>query len=156
MPKLLENLRKRKVRYIGGGKRAMNCIYVGNLVEAALLAAESREPETIGQVYNLTDGEFVSKRRFIESIVTGLGLPRPRPVSVPLWAARIIAWWMESGARRKNSPKPPRLTQGRLKLFGLNLDFSIEKAKRELGYRPRWSFDEGMAQTLAWYKSRLA
>jgi nucleoside-diphosphate-sugar epimerase len=150
MPKLLANLRKRMVRYISGGKHAMNCIYVGNLVEAALIAAE--KPEAVGQVYNLTDGEFVSKRRFIESIVNGLGLPRPRPVSVPLWAARIMAWWMESGARRKNSPKPPRLTQARLKLFGLNLDFSIEKAKRELGYRPRWSFDEGMAQTLAWYK----
>jgi nucleoside-diphosphate-sugar epimerase len=152
MPKLLENLRQRKVRYIGGGKRAMNCIYIGNLVEAALLAADNRGPETIGQVYNLTDGEFVSKRRFIETIVKGMGLPRPRPVSVPLWAARVMAWWMESGARKKNSPTPPQLTQGRLKLFGLNLDFSIEKARRELGYRPRWSFDEGMGQTVAWYK----
>jgi nucleoside-diphosphate-sugar epimerase len=39
-----------------------------------------------------------------------------------------------------------------VKLLGLNLDFSIEKAKRELGYRPRWSFDEGMRETVAWYK----
>jgi nucleoside-diphosphate-sugar epimerase len=138
------------VRYIGGGKRAMNCIYVGNLVEATLLAVE--KPEAVGQIYNLTDGEFVSKRRFIESIVEGMGLPHPKPVSVPLWAARVMAWWMERDARKKNSPKPPRLTQGRLKLFGLNLDFSIEKAKRELGYRPRWTFDEGMRETVAYYK----
>ncbi len=150
MPKLLENLRRRKVRYIGGGKRAMNCIYVGNLVEAALLAAE--KPEAIGQIYNLTDGEFVSKRRFLDSIISGLDLPRPKPVSVPLWAARVMAWWMERDARKKNSPKPPRLTQGRLKLFGLNLDFSIEKAKKQLGYRPRWSFEEAMRETVAWYK----
>ena len=150
MPKLLDNLRKRKVRYIGGGKRAMNCIYVGNLVEAALLAVE--KPQAVGQIFNLTDGEFVSKRRFIDSVVEGLGLPHPKPVSVPLWVARIMAWWMERDARKKNSPKPPRLTQGRLKLFGLNLDFSIEKAKRELDYRPRWSFDEGMRETVAWYK----
>ena len=81
-----------------------------------------------------------------------MGLPHPKPVSVPLWAARVMAWWMERDARKKNSPKPPRLTQGRLKLFGLNLDFSIEKAKRELGYRPRWSFDDGMRETVAWYK----
>jgi nucleoside-diphosphate-sugar epimerase len=150
MPKLLDNLRKRKLRYIGGGKGAMNCIYVGNLIEAALLAVE--KPEAVGQIYNLTDGEFVSKRRFIESIVAGMGLPYPKPVSVPLWAARVMAWWMERDARKKNSPKPPRLTQGRLKFLGLNLDFSIEKAKRELGYRPRWSFDEGMRETVAWYK----
>jgi 2-alkyl-3-oxoalkanoate reductase len=150
MPKLLENLSKRKVRYIGGGKRAMNCIYVGNLVEAALLAVE--KPEAVGQIFNLTDGEFVSKRRFIDTIVEGMGLPHPKPVSVPLWLARLMAWWMERDARKNNSPKPPRLTQGRLKLFGLNLDFSIEKAKRELGYRPRWSFDDGMRETVAWYK----
>lgn len=150
MPKLLDNLRKRKVRWIGGGKRAMNCIYVGNLVEAALLAVE--KPEALGQIYNLTDGEFVSKRHFIETIVEGMGLPHPKPVSVPLWAARVMAWWMERDARKKNSPKPPRLTQGRLKLFGLNLDFSIDKAKRELGYRPRWNFDEGMRETVAWYR----
>jgi nucleoside-diphosphate-sugar epimerase len=150
MPKLVDNLRQRKFRYISGGKRALNCIYVGNLVEAALIAAD--KPEAVGQVYNLTDGEFVSKRRFIESIVNGLGLPHPPPVSVPLWLARIMAWWMEGQARKKNSPKPPRLTQARLKLFGLNLDFSIEKAKRELGYHPRWSFDQGMAETVAWLK----
>ena len=151
MPKLLENLRKRKVRYIGRAhKRAMNCIYVGNLIEAALLAAE--KPEAIGQIFNLTDGEFVSKRRFIDTIVAGMNLPPPKPVHVPLWAARIMAWWMERDARKKNSPKPPRLTQGRLKLFGLNLDFSIEKAKKQLGYRPRWSFDDGMRETLAYYK----
>lgn len=151
MPKMLENLRKRKVRYIlGARKRAMNCIYVGNLIEAALLAAE--KPEAIGQIYNLTDGEFVSKRRFIDSIVEGMGMPRPKPVPVPFWLGRVIAWWMEGQARKKNSPKAPRVTQGRLKLFGLNLDFSIEKAKNQLGYRPRWSFDEGMRETVAWYK----
>lgn len=150
MPKLLDNMRNGKLRYIGGGKGAMNCIYVGNLVEAALLAVE--KPEAIGQIYNLTDGEVVSKRRFIDSIADGVGLPRPQPVSVPLWLARIMAWWMERRARKKNSPKAPRLTQGRLKFLGLNLDFSIEKAKRELGYRPRWNFDEGMRETVAWYR----
>jgi nucleoside-diphosphate-sugar epimerase len=150
MPKMLENLRLRRVRYIGGGKGAMNCIYVGNLVEAALLAAE--KPEAVGQIYNLTDGEFISKRRFIESIVEGMGLPHPKPVGVPLWLARIMASYLENRARKHGSPKPPRLTQGRLKLLGLNLDFSIEKAKRELGYRPRWNFDEGMRETVAWYK----
>jgi nucleoside-diphosphate-sugar epimerase len=150
LPKIIDLLRQRKVRHIGGGKRAMNCIYVGNLVEAALLAAD--KPEAVGQIYNLTDGEFVSKRRFINAIADGVGVLRPRPVSVPLWMARIMAWYLENNARKRNKPRAPRLTQGRLKLFGLNLDFSIEKAKRDLGYKPRWSFDEGMRETVAWFK----
>src|SRR5262249_10159582 len=54
MPRLIENLRAGKVRYLGGrGKRALNTIYVGNLVDAVFLAVE--KPEAVGQVYNLTD-----------------------------------------------------------------------------------------------------
>jgi nucleoside-diphosphate-sugar epimerase len=63
---------------------------------------------------------------------------------------------MERRARRRGDPQPPRLTQARLKFLGLNLDFSIEKAKRELGYKPRVQFDEGMRETLAWFKQHLA
>ena len=34
------------------------------------------------------------------------------------------------------------------------LDFSIEKAKRELGYQPRTSFDDAMYETMAYYKKQ--
>jgi nucleoside-diphosphate-sugar epimerase len=36
----------------------------------------------------------------------------------------------------------------------MNLDFSIDKARSELGYRPRWSFDDAMVETMDWYKKR--
>ena len=149
VPRIIELLRARQLPYLGRGKRAINCIYVGNLVEAIFLAA--LQPKAVGQVYNLTDGEFVSKRRFLEAIADGLGLPRPTR-SVPLWLARIIAWQMERRARRTGASAPPRLTQARLKLFGLNLDYSIDKAKRELGYRPSVPFDQAMSETIAWYR----
>lgn len=149
LPQLLDGLRRRQIRYLGSGRRAMNTIYVGNLVEALFLAAEN--PAAVGQVYNLTDGECVSKRRFIEAIADGVGVPRPRPVGVPLWVARPLARWLEARARRAGAATAPMLTQARVKFLGLDLDFSIEKAKRELGYRPRFAFDEGMRQTVAWY-----
>jgi nucleoside-diphosphate-sugar epimerase len=148
LPRLIENLRAGVVRYLGGGERALNTIYVGNLVDAALLAMERGN---IGQIYNLTDGEHVSKKRFIEGVALGLGEPPPRG-SVPLWVACLAAWCMERLARARGDAQPPRLTQARLKFLGLNLDFSIEKAKRELGYTPRWTFDQALAETLAWYR----
>jgi nucleoside-diphosphate-sugar epimerase len=149
LPKLVENLRGGLVRYLGNGKQALNTIYVGNLVEAALLAAQKEN--VLGRVYNLTDGESVSKRRFIEGICDGLGIARPQR-SVPLWLARIAAFLMETAARKMGDAKPPRLTQARLKFLGLNLDFSIDRARRELGYAPQVGFDEGLARTLAWFK----
>ena len=149
VPRLVDNLRKGLVRYLGNGEQALNTIYVGNLVEAALLAVE--KDRAVGRVYNLTDGARVSKRRFIEGIANGLGVPPPTR-TVPLWLARLAAYFMETTARRRGDSQPPRLTQGRLKFLGLNLDFSIERARRELGYTPRFTFEQGLAQTIAWYR----
>ena len=39
------------------------------------------------------------------------------------------------------------------KFLGLNLDFSIAKAKKELGYQPKTSFSQGMEKTIAFYKN---
>jgi len=149
LPRLVESLRQKQMRYIGGGTRAMNTIFVGNLVDAIFLAIE--DPKAVGQVFNLTDGEFVSKRRFIDAIADGAGVDRPSR-SIPLWLARGAAWIMERRARRRGDSQAPRLTQARLKFLGLNLDYSIEKARNELGYRPRIGFEEGIRQTMEWYR----
>jgi nucleoside-diphosphate-sugar epimerase len=148
LPQLIDNLRRRRVRWLGGGRGLMNTIYVGNLVDALFLPLEKEQAR--GQVYNLTDGERVTKRQFLEALADGAGVPRPPWLGVPLWLARVLAHAMEKRARARGDAQPPRLTMARLKFLGLNLDFSIEKAKRELGYQPRFSFARGMAATVAW------
>jgi nucleoside-diphosphate-sugar epimerase len=151
-PRLIEGLRRRAVRYPGGrGARALNTIYVGNLVHAIFLAVESEQ--AVGQVYNLTDGEAVSKRRFIEKIADAMGLPHPH-LMPPYWLAFLVTWCIDKAARLRGVNRAPEINFTRLKFLGLNLDFSIEKARTELGYRPRWPFDDGMVETLDWYKKR--
>jgi len=153
IPRLVQTLQDRKFCYLGGNKRAMNTIYVGNLVDAIFLAIE--QPKAVGQVYNLTDGEAVSKGHFIEALVKGLDLPPTPSFSPPLWLARILAWNMETMAHLTGATEAPRLTRARLKFLGMNLDFSIDKAKRELSYQPRVNFDQGMRETIAWYKDKV-
>jgi len=149
LPRIAGRLRERSVIYIARGRYALNTTYVGNLVDAILLAVD--RPEAVGEVFNITDGEFVTKRKFFETIADGIGARRPRG-SVPVWLARFIANWRESVFRRKNKPHPPRATQAQLKFAGLNLDFSIAKARGRLGYAPRVVFDEGMKVALDWYR----
>ena len=151
LPRLVNRLRERTVIYIARGRYALNTTSVGNLVDAILLAVDS--PAAIGEVFNITDGEFVTKRRFFESVADGVGVPRPRG-SVPVWLARIVANWRENVFRRKNKPHPPRATQAQLKFAGLNLDFSIAKARTKLGYTPRVTFDDGIRQAIEWYRSQ--
>ena len=149
LPNLIEKLRRREIRYIGNGRAAMNCIFVGNLVDAALLAME--KPEAAGQVYNVTDGETVSKRRFIEAVADGVGARGRRA-----WACRCgcadrggVDGGRGAAVRGQGGAAADA---GPAEVFGLNLDFSIEKAKGELGYRPRVPFEEGMRLTTDWYK----
>ncbi len=112
------------------------------------------KPDAVGKIYNVTDGEFVSKRRFIDAVADGMKIARPKS-SLPLWVARIMAHTMEKRARKKNKQSAPKLTQARLKFLGLNLDYSIEKARTELGYAPHTPFARAIEETMAWYRTNL-
>ncbi|MBJ7345398.1 MAG: NAD-dependent epimerase/dehydratase family protein [Gemmataceae bacterium] len=152
LPRLMEKLKTKEVKYIGSSSYAMNNIFVGNLVQAAFLALDN--PNAVGQVFNLTDGEKVSKKRFITTIAKGMNLPTPFFLPVPLWLVKLIASSMEKKALKRGALEAPKITKANIKFLGLNLDFSIEKAKRILGYAPAKTFDEGMAETLNWYKNK--
>ncbi|VTU01610.1 oxidoreductase : Nucleoside-diphosphate-sugar epimerase OS=Singulisphaera acidiphila (strain ATCC BAA-1392 / DSM 18658 / VKM B-2454 / MOB10) GN=Sinac_6089 PE=4 SV=1: Epimerase [Gemmataceae bacterium] len=155
LPRIAKRLAEGSVMYIARGRYAMNTTYVGNLVDAILLAIDS--PAAVGEIFNVTDGEHVTKRRFFEALADGLGLKRPKKFPpVPVWLARILANWRESKFRRENRPHPPRITQAQLKFAGLNLDFSIAKARTKLGYSPRVLFDEGMRRAIESYKQSLS
>jgi nucleoside-diphosphate-sugar epimerase len=154
MPRLIEGLRQRAVRYVGGrGRRALNTIYVGNLMHAIFLAIENEQ--AVGQVFNLGDGEAVTKRRFIEAVADALGLPHPH-LMPPYWLGWIVTWCSEKLARLRGAKEAPIFNFTRLKFLGMNLDFSIEKVRRELGYRPQYSFDDAMVETMDWYKKHYA
>jgi nucleoside-diphosphate-sugar epimerase len=150
LPEIIKNLAAGKVHYLGGDVRVLNTIYVGNLVEAVFQAVDN--PAAVGQVYNLTDGEEVTRRRFFDAVCGGLGLPTPHQ-RLPRWlaglAVRVLRW---QGLRAERKGRKALLPPARYKFLLLNLDFSIEKAKRELGYRPAYTFEQGMAETIAWYR----
>ena len=151
LPRLIERLKAGSVVYIAGGRYALNTTFVGNLVDAIMIAAA--HPKAVGEVFNITDGEFVSKRKFFEAVADGMGLPRPKR-NIPLFLAKVLAKWRERAFRRRNSPTPPRLTQAVVKFAGLNLDYSIGKARTVLGYSPSTGFDDGMRQAIAWVRER--
>jgi nucleoside-diphosphate-sugar epimerase len=146
LPKLLDALRRGRFFYFGSGDQVLNSIYVKNLVQGIFLAAEA--PGAVGEVFNLTDGERVTKRQFVGRVAELAGLKPPRR-KIPLWLAWRLAVLMEWSARRRNSPVPPLVNRARYKFLGLNLDYSIEKARRVLGYDPKYTTAEGLAEAMA-------
>jgi 2-alkyl-3-oxoalkanoate reductase len=146
LPKLLTNLRRGTFAFFGSGEQRLNCIYVKNLVHGIFLAAEN--PAAVGEVFNLTDGEPITKKQFVGRVAELAGLAVPSR-HIPLPLARILAQVVEGAAKLVRAQKPPLINKARYKFLGLNLDYSIEKARRVLGYRPPFTFDEGIERAMA-------
>ena len=145
LPKLVTNLRAGRFAYFGSGEQALNCIYVKNLVHGIFLAAE--RPEAVGQVFNLTDGARVSKKQFVGKVAQVAGMRPPRR-RIPLWLARFLANMMEKSAKRRGATDPPLVNKARYKFLGLNLDYSVEKARKLLGYRPPYTTEQGIERAV--------
>lgn len=150
IPRLLERLKAGHVKYFGSGEQAMHNTFVGNLVDAIFEALE--RPQAIGEVYNVTDGELVSKRDFISTVATLAGYDIPRS-AVPLSFARLLTAASETAYRLLRRPEAPQLSNARFNMLGRNLDFSIEKARRELGYDPQVCFRDAMRETIDWFRA---
>jgi nucleoside-diphosphate-sugar epimerase len=153
LPKLLLNLRRGSFMYFGSGEQTLNCIYVKNLVSGIFLAAENRY--AVGEVFNLTDGQPVTKKQFVGHVAELAGLRAPTR-RLPLGLARILANVVEGGAKLRGAKNPPIINKARFKFLGLNLDFSIVKARRVLGYQPPFTFEQGIARAMAEHRPAAA
>ena len=156
MPRLINSITTGKAMLIDGGTRQTNVIYVGNLSRAVKLALLNEK--AYGQVYNLTDGQIVSKKDLFDAIADGLNLPRvtkkiPRSIAKPVCSLISTIAPALSQESQKNLA---RFSRAAFRLAGVNQGFSIAKAERELQYRDRVPFQEGMALTLETFKPTSA
>ena len=148
LPRILEKLKSGQFAYLGNGEKLMNNTAVKNLANAVFLALD--RDAIPGEIYNITDGRLVTKREFIETIAQNAGLPLPTK-QVPLPVARLLAGVLETIWRATGRRQAPILSNARIKFLGLNLDFCIDKAKRELGYQPAHDFTQAMQETIEWF-----
>lgn len=149
LPRLFARLKAGQVKYFGSGEQLMNNTFVGNLVDAIFAVLDRLQ--TVGEVFNITDGQLVSKREFISTVASLAGYRAPRG-SVPLWLARSLTSLSERAYRALGAREAPLLNNARFKFLGLHLEFSIDKARRLLNYEPRVHFPEAMQQTIAWFR----
>ncbi len=145
LPKLIKSLSRGPFAYFGSGQQLLNCIYVKNLVEGIFLAAESSG--ATGEVFNLTDGQPVTKMQFVGSVARLAGLKEPKR-HIPRGLARLLANVVETVAKARGAQNPPLINKARFKFLGLHLDFSIDKAHRVLGYQPPFTFEEGIERAM--------
>jgi nucleoside-diphosphate-sugar epimerase len=120
-------------------------VYVDNLVDGVVLAAAGPP----GQIYILSDGRGVANEEFFGHYFRMLGKRGPR--TLPGSLLRGLAWALDHGSRALG--RENELNTGAITYLSRTGTYSIEKARRELGYEPKIDLDEGMRRTEAWLRA---
>ena len=123
---LVEPVRKRQFPIIGDGGGYTSWLHLDDAASATVLALEQRATG----VFNIVDDEPAAASEWLPYLAECAGA-KP-PMRVPAWLARLLAGDVAVGL----------MTQGR--------GFSNAKAKRELGWQPRYpSWRQGFKEELA-------
>ena len=140
-----KRVRKGKMFFVNGGRGRLNYVYIDNLVDAILAAAE--DDRAVGDAFIVNDGA-TTWREFFGEYARMAGKNSIR--SVPLWAAKLWVHYRNLvAAWRGETNRVPPNALGFLVGSAVYKQAHIEE---KLGYRPRVSLEEGMRRTEAWFR----
>uniref|UniRef100_A0A4X1T2D0 3-beta hydroxysteroid dehydrogenase/isomerase domain-containing protein n=1 Tax=Sus scrofa TaxID=9823 RepID=A0A4X1T2D0_PIG len=156
LPRIVSYLEKGLFRFVyGDPKSLVEFVHVDNLVQAHILASEALKADkghvASGQPYFISDGRPVNNFEFFRPLVEGLGYKFPS-VRLPLPLIYFFAFLTEMAyfllGRLYNFQ--PFLTRTEVYKTAVTHYFSLEKAKKELGYEAQ-PFD--LQEVVEWFKA---
>ncbi|MGF7153493.1 NAD-dependent epimerase/dehydratase family protein [Novosphingobium gossypii] len=142
LPILTHAARSGQMAWIDGGEYLTSATHVANAchgIELALLRGRT------GEAYFITDGEPLPFRHFVSRLLETQGIAPPEK-KVPSWLVRTVACAGEAAARLSGGRIKPPVTLQDLATMAVEVTLDITKARRELGYEPVVSVEEGMAE----------
>lgn len=129
-----------------GGKGVFTPIFIDNLVDGILLALTSEV--AVGQIYTITDDLEVPTREYfgrLAALTNSRVTTLPTALAVPLTSA--------TGAIVRTLGGSSELTAATMLMLSRKGGYSIEKAKKQLGFEPRVGFNEAMDACSDWARA---
>jgi nucleoside-diphosphate-sugar epimerase len=155
VPRLIERGRSGKLRRVGSGANLVDTVYIDNAAQAHLLAGQRLRPGSAvsGKAYFITNGEPVPLWGLIDRMLGCAGLPPvKRRVSARFaFVAGAILEFLYWGLGRTDEPPMTRFVAKQLSTAHW---FNIDAAKRDFGYQPQVTIDEGLKRLAEWLQSR--
>ncbi len=132
----------------GDGHTLYHPLYIDNLVDAFLLASEPGKGD--GEAYLIADEEYVEINDLVRMVGESLGID----VKIPHYPVLplVIAGHVCETVCKPFGIAPPIFPR-RVDWFRQNRAFKIDKAKRDLGYKPKIGLAEGLKRTAEWYRA---
>jgi nucleoside-diphosphate-sugar epimerase len=137
---------------VGSGDNALPFVYVTDVVQGLLLALD--HPDAVGQAYNISNDHPLTQQHLLEAIAHETGASPPR-IHVPYHALYAAGAGAEQLAMLTRSRRQPMVTRLGVKLFGTDNRHAIDKARRELGYRPMTDLRDGVRLAAVWYRTQM-
>ena len=155
VPQLVARAKSGQLRFVGDGSNLVDTVYIDNAVDAHLLAAERLAPGAAcaGRPYFISNGEPWPLKKVINGILGAAGLP-PEERTVPLKAALVAGAVFENLYKLFPTKGGPKMTRFVARNFATAHWFDISAARRDLGYEPRISLEEGLARLREWFDSQ--
>lgn len=155
LPRVISSIKNGQAMLVDAGHRQTNVVYVGNLSRVCLNAILNKA--AYGQIYNVTDGETISKKQLFDAIASGIGA-RPIKKNLPRWVVAPICQaitGLTSFAGEETKAKFARFSPAAFRLVAVNQGFNVERARKTLdlggaGHKP---FSEAMRSTLETFKT---
>ncbi len=132
----------------GSGRTYYHPLYIDNLVDALILAMDEKKGN--GEAYLIADEEYVAIGDLVRRVARAMGV-NLNVVRLPVWPVIAVGHVVETLCKPFGITPPifPR----RVDWYRQNRAFRIDKAKRDLGYKPRVGLDEGLKRTYQWYRA---
>ena len=153
LPRLESAIEAGPLPLLRGGKAVTNLTHVDDVVRAitAALAAPSLPASS---VFNIAGEEAVSLRALVEKIADRRALNlRWRSLPVPLVMGASGA--LEAVYRALSLPGEPRVTRYAAGIFAYSLTLNTSAARKQLGWQPEISLDQGFDSVFEQQGSRL-
>jgi len=145
LPRIITRARAGKLRRIGSRPIKVDVTYIDNATEAHLAASRALDigSPSAGKAYFISNGEPVELWPFIDRVLAEAGLP---PVTRTMSArkARIAGRVLEWIYRVLRFSGEPPMTRFVAEQMSTSHWYDITAARRDLGYDPRVSVEEGL------------
>jgi nucleoside-diphosphate-sugar epimerase len=145
IPRIIRRARAGRLRRVGGASKLIDSTYIDNAADAHLLAADrlARGSPVAGKAYFLSQGEPVPLWGLVNRILAAAGLP-PVTRSVPYGAAYAAGFVLEVAYALFCPRCEPPMTRFLARELSTAHWFDLSAARRDLGYAPGVSLDEGL------------
>jgi nucleoside-diphosphate-sugar epimerase len=131
----------------GNGHTFYHPVYIDNLIDAFELAAATEGIR--GSTYIIGDERYYTLNELVRQVGKAISI-NVRIRHLPFWPLWLAAFATEMACKPLRIAPP--LFRRRVDWFRQVRAFSIDKAKKELGYQPKIGLEEGLARTGRWYR----